>query len=51
MNGSSLCREELKDGRRCGLNYGHGGDHQCCTLHVPRPEFARPADIETWRQE
>lgn len=41
MNAQSMCRELIENARRCGLHYGHHGQHQCCSLHAPRPGFER----------
>lgn len=38
MNGQSLCREQMNNGHRCSLQWGHNGDHKCCTLHDNKPQ-------------
>lgn len=44
MNSGSMCRADTDHGYRCGLYYGHDGNHQCCTLHIPKPQYARPEE-------
>lgn len=37
MNAESYCREQMDQGRRCGLRWGHQGAHRCCAVHDKKP--------------